>query len=98
MREATDAARARAGIDMQSVSSFFPVFRGEKTAKTVADKAIELLSSLGREYDVIIVDDASPDRSGKIADDLARGNERIKVVHHDTNRGYGAAIQTGLDH
>ncbi len=47
-------------------------------------------------YEVVIVDDGSPDRSGEIADELARAHERVRVIHHGENRGYGEALKTGF--
>lgn len=78
------------------ITLFFPVFRDESTVKTVAEKAIKVLSDVAAEYEVLIVDDCSPDRSGAIADELAKSNPRIRVFHHPRNLGYGAAIRTGL--
>jgi glycosyltransferase involved in cell wall biosynthesis len=79
-----------------SVSLFFPVYRDERTVRTVAEKALSLLSSLGGEHEVIIIDDGSPDRSGEIADELAREDPRIRVIHHPRNLGYGAAVRSGI--
>jgi glycosyltransferase involved in cell wall biosynthesis len=79
-----------------SVSLFFPVYRDERTVRVVAHKALRLLRSLGVPFEVIIVDDGSPDRSGEIADELAREHAEIRVVHHPKNLGYGAAVQSGI--
>jgi glycosyltransferase involved in cell wall biosynthesis len=78
------------------VSLFFPVFRDERSVRTVAEKALRLLPELCSDYEIIIVDDGSPDRSGAIADELAREHAAIRVIHHETNRGYGAAVRSGL--
>jgi glycosyltransferase involved in cell wall biosynthesis len=78
------------------ISLFFPVYRDERTVRVVADKALELVASLEGEHEVIIVDDGSPDRSGEIADQLAEEHPCIRVIHHPTNRGYGAAVRSGL--
>ncbi len=79
-----------------SVSLFFPVFNDEKTVRTVAEKALRLLSSLGGAYEIIIVNDGSPDRSGEIADELAREQPAIRAIHHPRNLGYGAAVRSGI--
>lgn len=47
--------------------------------------------------EIIVIDDHSPDNSGKIADEIAREDSRIKVFHHETNQGASASRNTGLD-
>jgi glycosyltransferase involved in cell wall biosynthesis len=78
------------------VSFFFPVFRDERSVRNVAEKALKLLSELCSDYEIIIVDDGSPDRSGEIADELAREHGSIRVIHHGKNLGYGSAVRSGL--
>ncbi len=78
------------------VSVFFPVYNDERTVERVALKSLDVLSRVAREYEVVIVDDATPCRAGEIADALAAKDPRIKVIHHSKNLGYGAAIRTGL--
>jgi len=78
------------------LSILFPVYNDEATVRHVAQKALRVSEALTDSYEVIIVDDGSPDRSGEFADELAQGCELVRVVHHDRNRGYGAAVRTGL--
>lgn len=49
-------------------------------------------------FEVIIVDDASPDRTGKIAQSFADKDDRFFVFKHEKNRGVAAARNTGLEH
>ncbi len=53
------------------ITLFFPVFNDENTVRQVTEKALEVLSELASESEVLIIDDGSPDRSGEIADELA---------------------------
>lgn len=78
------------------ISLFFPVYKDEATVAVMIEKALALLQSLTEEYEVIVVDDCSPDRAGAIADELALRHERVRVIHHPVNMGYGAAVRTGL--
>lgn len=80
----------------RSISLIFPVYKDELTVRVVAEKALRFLESAADDYEIIIIDDGSPDRSGEFADQLAREFSCIRVIHHETNRGYGAAIRSGL--
>jgi dolichol-phosphate mannosyltransferase len=46
--------------------------------------------------EVLVVDDASPDGTGKLADDLARGSPRVHVLHREAKEGLGPAYRAGL--
>jgi glycosyltransferase involved in cell wall biosynthesis len=79
------------------VSLAFPVYNDEATVETVTSKALEVLAELAGKSEVIIVDDGSPDRSGEIADELARRHDTVRVIHHGSNRGYGEAVKSALE-
>jgi glycosyltransferase involved in cell wall biosynthesis len=81
---------------MDSISVFFPCYNEEANVAATVNKALAVLDSLGADYEVIIVNDGSADRTGLIADQLAAANPRIKAVHHPKNRGYGGAVQSGI--
>lgn len=85
------------GAPQLSVSFFCPVYKDEGTVRTVAERAIRMLEGYAAQYEVIIVDDGSPDRSGAIADELEREHPGVvRAIHHPGNRGYGAALRTGI--
>ena len=79
-----------------SLSLLFPVYGDEGTVRVVTEKALKLLEREATTYEIIIVDDGSPDRSGEIADALAVQHSCIRVIRHATNEGYGAALRAGL--
>jgi len=78
------------------ISLFFPVYNDEKTVRIVTEKALKVLSLLTNTFEIIIVNDGSPDRSGEIADQLQKEHPQVKVIHHPKNLGYGAAVKSGF--
>lgn len=71
-----------------------PSYNAAETLPGVIDT---LPSELAREGGkAIIINDCSPDRTGEVADDLAKRHKHVEVVHHPQNRGYGGALKSGL--
>ena len=79
-----------------SLSVFFPCYNEEGNVERVARRAAEVLAGLVREWEIILVNDGSKDRTGEIADRLAREVPGIRAAHHEKNSGYGAALRTGF--
>ena len=79
-----------------SISVFFPCYNEQDNIAHVVQQALAALEKLKADFEVIIVDDGSSDSTGQIADELAGQNSGVKVVHHRTNLGYGAALQSGF--
>jgi len=79
------------------VSLFFPVYKDEGTVARVAEKALAVLGEQAEDYEVSIVDDASPDRAGAIADEIAAREPHVRVIHHPSNLGYGKALRSGFE-
>lgn len=52
-------------------------------------------SSIGP-YEIVLVDDGSTDDSGTVMDGLKKELPQLRVIHHDVNRGFGAALKTGF--
>ncbi len=79
------------------IAIVMPAYREEENlAATVAD-FLQVPGLAGIPHTVIVVNDGSTDRTGDIADQLAAQHPgRVLAVHHKVNRGYGAAISTGV--
>ena len=96
-----DASHEQAGMSggypaKQSISVFFPCYNEQDNVSRTVEKALNILEKLNMDFEVIIVNDGSSDSTGKVADSIAGRDGRIKVVHHQTNLGYGAALQSGF--
>jgi len=68
----------------------------ELIAKTVAEAVSSLSAIPELDWRVVVVNDGSRDKTGEIADEIARKDPRVSVVHHQGNKGYAVATETGL--
>jgi glycosyltransferase involved in cell wall biosynthesis len=80
----------------QGISVFFPAYNDEASIAGLVHDALALLPGLADDFEVIVVNDGSTDGTGRVLDELARADSRVRVVHHEVNRGYGAALRTGF--
>jgi glycosyltransferase involved in cell wall biosynthesis len=80
----------------QGISVFFPAYNDEASIAALVGDALAVLPSLTDDFEVIIVDDGSTDGTARVLDELARADECVRVVRHESNRGYGAALRTGF--
>lgn len=78
------------------LSVFFPFWNEEKNINEVVARALEVLPTVAKKWEIILVDDGSTDKTFQKAQKLADENSRIRVIHHNPNRGYGAALKSGL--
>jgi glycosyltransferase involved in cell wall biosynthesis len=79
------------------LSVFFPAYNEEKNLRNTVDKAIDVLKDIADQWEVIIVDDGSKDRTGEIAKNIVNDYpNQVKVITHNPNRGYGGAFKSGI--
>jgi glycosyltransferase involved in cell wall biosynthesis len=87
----SETAKVKPGL-----SVFFPAYNDSGTIASLVITALHAARRLTPDCEVIVVDDGSADATAEIADELARTYPEVKVVHHETNRGYGGALRTGF--
>ena len=79
---------------MPLVSVIVPIFGAEKTLLRCLDS---LKSQTFEDFEVLMIDDGSPDRCGEIIDDYAKSDNRFKAFHKE-NGGVSSARQYGIEH
>jgi glycosyltransferase involved in cell wall biosynthesis len=79
----------------RSVTLFYPMYNELKSVEPTTRKALEVMQNAADDFEILIIDDGSSDGSEKIADELAASDPRVKVIHHEGNKGYGQALRTG---
>jgi glycosyltransferase involved in cell wall biosynthesis len=78
------------------ISLFFPAYNEAENVGGTIEKSLAILEPLGCKYEIIIVDDGSRDQTAEIVRKYAATNPNVILKLHESNRGYGAALQTGL--
>ena len=83
------------------LSIFFPMWNEEQYIHRAVRAAKEICDQLVADqeigdYELIVVDDASTDRTAEYADALVAADRRIRVVHHERNRKLGGSIKSGF--
>ena len=79
-----------------SLSIFFPAYNDAGTIASLVLVAHLTAREIVDDYEIIVVDDGSPDHTGALLDEMATQFPWLKVVHHEKNRGYGGALRTGF--
>ncbi len=78
------------------LSLCMPAYNEEANIGDTLDAALAILPEFMRRFEVVVVDDGSRDGTAERVSDYARRDSRIRLVRHERNRGYGAAVTTGL--
>ncbi len=81
-------------ISSDGVTVVVPAYNEELAIGWVLQQLLGVMDVIDIPYEVIVVDDGSQDRTAKVAEEF----EGVKVLRHNCNRGYGAAIKTGIRH
>ena len=79
-----------------SISLFFPAWNEEDYVERAVSRALEVLPRLTDDFEIIIVNDASTDRTQEVCDALAAKVPHLRVITHPVNLKLGGAMRTGL--
>ena len=80
-----------------TLSIVVPCYNEERTIERCLQRLLKIQNQ-NLSLEIIVVDDCSSDRSLELARRMADRRKEITILTHDTNRGKGAALQTGFQH
>ncbi|MCG3178974.1 MAG: Undecaprenyl-phosphate 4-deoxy-4-formamido-L-arabinose transferase [Phycisphaerae bacterium] len=81
----------------QSLSIFFPAYNEEANLPTLIERTLAAVRPLTDDFEIIIVNDGSSDRTQEVAEAIAREHPQVRPVRHEVNKGYGGALITGFE-
>jgi len=81
---------------MSSLSIVLPAYNEEANVEQAVEQVSAVAQQLGMDYEIILVNDGSKDRTGEIGHELERRVPDFRLVEHYPNRGYGGALKAGF--
>ncbi|MBF6613208.1 MAG: glycosyltransferase family 2 protein [Chloroflexi bacterium] len=86
----------RLRVENPGISVFFPAYNDAGTIASMVLAALHTCARLTDDYEVIVVNDGSTDYTAEVLSDIASRYERLRIITHTQNRGYGGALRTGF--
>ena len=84
-------------VSTPSLSVFFPAYNDAPSLPSLIEKAFAVLAACASDYEVIVINDGSQDRTGEVLAELAlKFGPRMRVITHPRNLGYGQALRSGF--
>jgi glycosyltransferase involved in cell wall biosynthesis len=80
----------------QGLSIIIPAYNEEKSLLESVRFAEDAAIRSGMDYEILVVNDCSTDRTGEIAKEISANNARVKTLSNPINLGMGGAFKTGL--
>jgi glycosyltransferase involved in cell wall biosynthesis len=73
-----------------SISAVFPAYNDRNTIEGIVRTVASEICRVTDDFEVVVVNDGSKDNTGEILETLRKEFPFLRVIHHETNRGYGA--------
>ena len=81
---------------MKSITVAMPAYNEAENIEAMVEDVIQMMDPLADDYEVIVVDDGSRDGTGQVVKSLEQRYPQVRLVQHEVNQGYGAAVFSGL--
>lgn len=83
-------------MKIKEISVFFPAYNEEGNILKTVVSAQRILDKISQNYEIIVIDDGSKDKTAEIVKKLIGQNKKIKLIRHEKNKGYGSALVSGI--
>jgi glycosyltransferase involved in cell wall biosynthesis len=80
-----------------SIAFIMPAYNEESSLVDSVESVLAAVNNLALDYEIIIINDASKDTTGAVAESLSLNNPKIRVFHNDTNIGFGGSFKRGTE-
>lgn len=81
---------------MKKISAFFPCYNDERSIAQIVRKTRRILNRITDDFEIIVVNDGSTDKSQQILEKLQKEIPELKLIFYNKNQGYGAALKGGF--
>jgi glycosyltransferase involved in cell wall biosynthesis len=81
---------------MHSISVVLPAYNEEKNIEPMVSEVVRVMSGLSDDYEVVVVNDGSRDSTAREVVELEKRYPQVRLIDHEVNKGYGAALYTGF--
>jgi len=82
---------------LSSVSFFCPAYNDEGNLPNLIPTVFDFLKENSQKFEIVIIDDGAKDKTGEVAEEMARKFPNTRVVHHIKNKGYTATLKEGFE-
>lgn len=83
-------------IDKEAISVVIPAYNEATNVENVVREAVDALDEFTKDYEIVLVNDGSTDRTGEIIDRIAAKNKKVRALHHKINKGFTGAMKTSF--